>query len=69
MLRGDEASEAQVLCVHNVGAEAQSFRCSQWTAPMTRFAAVTDVITGRRVDWQPEGALMLNPFQSMWLTI
>jgi len=69
MLRGEEDSEGQVLCVHNVSAEPQSFRCNQWTAPMRRLAAVTDVTAARRVDWQPEGALMLKPYQSMWLTI
>jgi hypothetical protein len=69
VLRGDEDSEAQVLCVHNVTAEPQSFRCYQWTAPITRSAAVNDAIEAKRVDWQPEGALMLKPYQSMWLTI
>ena len=29
----------------------------------------SDVISAKPVDWQPEGILMLKPFQSMWLTI
>ena len=69
LLRGDEDSSAQVLCIHNVSPETQSFRCDQWKAPEARAAPVHDVITAERIDWLPQGSITLKPFQSMWLTI
>ena len=69
LLRGDEESDAQVLCVHNTSGEMQSFRCNQWAAPIMGSGALREVIAGQRVDWHREGTLMLKPFQSMWLTI
>jgi sucrose phosphorylase len=68
VLRGNRDSAAQVLCLHNVSAEQQSFRCKQATAPMRCSAAVNDAISAKPVAWQPEDTLMLKPFESMWLT-
>ena len=67
-VRGDEGSNDQMLCLHNMSPDAQSFQCDQWKPPKARAAVVHDVISSERVDWGSEAILVLQPFQSMWLT-
>lgn len=68
LLRGDEAGPVQVLCLHNVTPEPQSFDCSPFRFG-TRSGRLRDIISTRDVGSCRNEMLQLAPYQSAWLRI
>ncbi|MFH1184387.1 MAG: sugar phosphorylase [Chloroflexota bacterium] len=67
--RGPDGDGGQVLCVHNVTAQEQSFRCGAWILGHGVHRQAEDLISSRRFKWESEANLSLGPYETIWLRI
>lgn len=66
-VRIDDSSGDQVVCIHNITPETQTFPCAAWKSRATAKCEARDLIGGKAVAWDPLTVLVLRPYQAMWL--
>ena len=68
ILRGDDAADGQVMCIHNVTHNEQPFEWGLWSAAGAR-ARVYDMISQREFEFGTGVSLRLAPYEFLWLRI